>query len=316
MKSNHILRYLVAGFAIMAILGFALSFTVKEGSASVVTRFGSPVRVVTETGLHFKAPWPIDRATEIDMRRRVLSTPQTELLTRDKKNIVLMTSAAWRPADPLVFYRSVGTVDDADDKLTGLVTNADITVFGKYDLAALVSTDKTTLKVDAIEAEILRDINEISVDRYGIEVLSVGFRRVSLPEQNIKFVFDQMRAERRQHAATFRAEGKLEAARIRSEADLEAARIRANGEEEAARIRGEAEAEAARIYAAAHGKDPDFYKFMRSLESLDRIVGVNSTLTLRTDSEPFRLLKESTEIVPLKPITPPEMAISPKTKDF
>ena len=287
------LRYVAGAFVLTAILGFALSFSVREGRASVVTRFGSPVRVVTDAGLQLKAPWPVDRATEIDMRRRVLSTPQTELLTRDKKNIVLMTSAAWRPANPLTFYRAVGTVTDADDKLTGLVTNAQIAVFGKYDLAALVSTDASTLQIDAIEEEILGAVNQISVDKYGIEVISVGFRRVSLPEQNVRYVFDQMRAERRQHAATFRAEGKLEAARIRSEADLEAARIRANGEEEAARIRGEAEAEAARIYAAAHGKDPDFYKFLRSLESLDRVVGDNASVTLRTDAEPFRLLKES-----------------------
>ncbi|MEM9458149.1 MAG: protease modulator HflC [Myxococcota bacterium] len=302
--TQRALRYVAGGFATAAIVGFALSFTVKEGRAFVVTRFGSPVRVVADAGPHLKAPWPIDRVSEIDMRRRVLSTPQTELLTRDKKNIVLMTSAAWRPADPLAFYRSVGTVDDADDKLIGLVTNAEIAVFGKYDLAALVSTDETTLQVDAIEEEILGAVNEIATGKYGIEVISVGFRRVSLPEQNVPYVLEQMRAERRQHAAAFRAEGELEAARIRSEADLTAARIRATGEEHAARIRGEAEAEAARIYAASHGKDPEFYRFIRSLESLDRIVGDNANVTLRTDAAPLRLLKESVAVEPSAGVEP------------
>ena len=243
--------------------------------------------------MHFKLPWPIDQANSIDLRRRVLSTPKIELLTRDKKNIVLMTSAVWRPSDPLMFFKAVGTIDAADDKLRGLVTNAQIAAFGRHDLSALVSTDETTLKVATIEGEILEAVNQISQGEYGIEVLSIGFRRVSLPEENVRFVFEQMRAERQQHAAVFRAEGELQASKIRTEADLEAARIRAEGEEAAARILGTAEAEAAAIYAEAHGKDPDFYQFLRSLESLDRVIGEKANVTLRTDAEPFHLLKES-----------------------
>jgi membrane protease subunit HflC len=293
MTATKLLRYLTAFAALSLILGSAVTFTTKTSTATILTRFGSPKSTTTEAGLHLKLPWPIDRANAIDLRRRVLSTPQIELLTRDKKNILLMTSAVWRPSDPLLFFKAVGTPEDADDKLRGLVTNAEIAVFGRYDLDALVSTDETTLQVDTIEGEILEAVNAISQDKYGIEVLSVGFRRVSLPEENVRYVFEQMRAERRQYAAAFRAEGALQASKIRTEADLEAARIRADGEEEAARILGTAEAEAAAIYAEAHGKDPEFYQFLRSLESLDRVVGDNASVTLRTDAEPFRLLKES-----------------------
>jgi membrane protease subunit HflC len=114
---------------------------------------------------------------------------------------------------------------------------------------------------------------------------------VALPEENVRAVFDQMRAERRQFAAKFEAEGEREASAIRSEAELEAARIRARGAEEQARIRGKAAAEVARIYADANRINPELYRFTRSLESLDKLVTANTSLILRTDSEPFSLLQ-------------------------
>jgi membrane protease subunit HflC len=104
-------------------------------------------------------------------------------------------------------------------------------------------------------------------------------------------VFDQMRAERRQFAAKFDAEGEREASAIRSEADLEAARIRAKAAEEQARIRGKAAAEVAKTYGDAHRLDPELYRFTRSLESIDKLVTGNTSLILRTDSEPFSLLQ-------------------------
>ena len=121
----------------------------------------------------------------------------------------------------------------------------------------------------------------------------VALMRLSLPEQNISFVFDQMRAERRQYAARFTADGEKEASRIRAETSLEVARIEAGAIEEAARIRGEADAEAARIYAEAHSQDPELYRFTRGLESLGKVVGDETTLVLRTDAEPLSLLKSS-----------------------
>ncbi len=290
---NHTLRLLVAILTLMAIFSFSLAFIVKEGRAAVVTRFGDPIAIIENPGLHFKAPWPIDLASEVDLRNRILTTPKIELLTRDKKNIILMTSATWRPSDPLLFYRSVGTTQSADQKLSDLLANANIATFGKYDLSALVSTESSNLRVSEIESSTLSAVNNVARQRYGIEVLTVGFRRVSLPAQNTAFVLDQMRAERGRFAASFRAEGQLEASRIRNAADLEAAQILAEAEAEATRIRGEAEAEAARIYLAAHRKAPDFFRFQRSLESLERILGEDSSITLRTDAEPFSLLKSA-----------------------
>ena len=125
-----------------------------------------------------------------------------------------------------------------------------------------------------------------------MRIEEVGFERLSLPESNTRFVFEQMRAERRQYAARYRAEGEREAEAIRSSTMLEVATIRAEANEKAAKIRGEAEAEAARIYAEAHSADPSFYEFTRSLESMDKVMSKKSHVVLRTDSPPFQLLQE------------------------
>src|SRR5205823_7291491 len=126
---------------------------------------------------------------------------------------------------------------------------------------------------------------------YGVSIEQIRIERIALPEENVSAVFDQMRAERRQFAAKFQAEGELEASRIRSEADLEAARSLAKGAEETARIRGESAAKIAKTYADAHAVDPSLYRFTRSLDSIDKLVKSNTSLILRTDSEPFTLLE-------------------------
>ncbi|MGH7126742.1 MAG: SPFH domain-containing protein, partial [Stellaceae bacterium] len=170
-------------------------------------------------------------------------------------------------------------------------TNAAIGTLGEHDLSALVSTTPADLQVDAVETELREATAPLAAASYGITIEQVRLERLSLPEENVTAVFDQMRAERKQFAAKYRAEGEKDASRIRSEADLAAAEIRAKGAEEAARIRGQSAAEVAKTYADAHKTDPELYRFTRSLESIDKLSTSNSTILLRTDSEPFSLLE-------------------------
>jgi membrane protease subunit HflC len=225
------------------------------------------------------------------MRRRVYETGHTEMLTRDKKNIIVRTFVVWRIGDPLAFIQAVGVEGGAEAKLDGLLTNAAIGTLGGHDLSALVSTNPQDLQVDQIESEFLASTAPVALKSYGVAIEQIRLERISLPEVNVSAVFDQMRAERRQFADKFRAEGEREASRVRSEAELEAARIRAKGAEEEARVRGESAAKVARTYAEAHRIDPDLYRFTRSLDSLDKLVTGDTSLILRTDSEPFSLLQ-------------------------
>jgi membrane protease subunit HflC len=290
-RTQRWLRAIVGTLALGAIVFHATSVVVREGEVALVTRFGRPVASETEPGLHWKLPWPIDQVTTIDTRRRVYETGHTEMLTRDKKNIIARSFVVWRVGDPLVFHQAVGNTEQAQSKLEGLLTNAAIGTLGRHDLSALVSTTPSDLQVDQIEKELMASTTAPALASYGISIEQIRLERISLPEENIAAVLDQMRAERRQFAAKFQAEGDREASRIRSEATLEAAKIRATGEQEAARIRGETAAEIAKTYADAHKVDPELYKFTRSLESLDKLVTGSTSLILRTDSEPFSLLQ-------------------------
>jgi modulator of FtsH protease HflC len=290
-RTQRWLRAIVGTLALGAIVFHSTAVTVREGEVALVTRLGRPVASDTEPGLHWKLPWPIDEATTLDVRRRVYETGHTEMLTRDKKNIIAQAFVVWRIGDPLVFHQAVGNIQQAESKLDGLLTNAAISTLGGHDLSALVSTTPADLQVDQIEHELMASTTATALKNYGVTIEQIQLERISLPEENVTAVLAQMRAERRQFAAKFQAEGEQEASRIRSEATLEAAKIRATGEQEAARIRGESAAEIAKTYADAHKVDPELYKFTRSLESLDKLVTGSTSLILRTDSEPFSLLQ-------------------------
>jgi membrane protease subunit HflC len=291
MKVQRWLRGIVGTLALAAIVFQATAVVVGEGQAVMVTRFGRPLRAATQAGLHWKLPWPIDQASILDMRRRIYETGHTEMLTRDKKNIIARTFVVWRIGDPLAFTQAIGNQGGAEAKLDGLLTNAAIGTLGGHDLSALVSTNPSDLQVDQIESELLASAGPLALHSYGVAIEQIRLERIALPEENVTAVFEQMRAERRQFAAKYQAEGQQEASRIQSEAQLEAARISAKGAEEAARIRGESAAQVAKTYADAHRIDPDLYRFTRSLDSMDKLVTGNTSLILRTDSEPFSLLQ-------------------------
>jgi membrane protease subunit HflC len=291
LKTQRALRAVVGSLALAAIVFYASGLIVREGEAVLVTRFGRPLRVATSPGLHFKLPWPIDQTTLLDMRRRVYETGHTEMLTRDKKNIIARSFVVWQIGDPLAYIQAIGTEGNAEGKIDGLLTNAAIGTLGGHDLSALVSTNPHDLQVDQIESELLTSAAPAALRNYGVRIEQIRLERIALPEENVRAVFEQMRAERGQFAARFEAEGEKAASEIRAQAELEAARIRAKSAEEQARIRGQSAADVARTYADAHKGDPELYRFTRSLESLGKIVTGSTSLILRTDSEPFSLLQ-------------------------
>jgi membrane protease subunit HflC len=291
MKAQRWLRAAVGTLALAAILFSAMAVVVKEGQAVLITRFGRPLRAATSAGLHWKLPWPIDGTVSLDMRRRIYETGQAEMLTRDKKNIIARTFVVWRIGDALTFTQALGNEGSAEGKLDGMLTNAAIGTLGGHDLSALVSTTPSDLQMDQIESELLSSTAPLALRNYGVDIEQIRVERIALPEENVAAVFDQMRAERRQFAAKYEAEGLQEASKIRSQAELDAAQIRSKGTEMEARIRGESAAQVAKTYADAHRSDPELYRFTRSLDSLDKLVTGNTSLILRTDSEPFSLLQ-------------------------
>jgi membrane protease subunit HflC len=291
-----ILFNIIVGLTLVTLLvGYMCYLQVREGTATVVTRFGEPVRSITEPGPYFKFPWPIEEARTFDMRKQVFNTPYTATLTRDRRNVVLLTYVVWQIEDPKLFLQSVGDVASASTKLDGMVTAAKNTLMGRYDLSALVSTDSQKIRTPQIESEIVADVKDIASEKFGINIEQVGFKRIAYEEANVTAVLAQMKAEREAEAKQLRAEGDKESRRIRDEASVKSEEILREGRLGAGKIRGEAEREAAEIYAKAHRTDPDFYRYWRSLEALKKTLGQEATVVLRTDQGFFDLLTNSPE---------------------
>ena len=298
-RDVYIIRMVMVGIFLLTSIMYLFSVQVRQGENKIVLRMGEIRAVLEESGLHFRLPYPLEKTVMVDIRKQLFQTRHTEMLTKDKRNIILLSDAVWSVSDPTVFYQSVGVDSDgtsqvAQQRLDALITNAKISIVGRHPLSHLVSTNEDDLQIEVIERELLESCASKARETYGIEIHAIGLSRLSLPEQNVSAVFAQMRAERKQYAARYKAEGEKEAAQIRAQTDLEIAEIQASSQKEVAEIEGEARAQAAKIYAEAHAKNPKLYRFIRSLETLDESIGARSTMILRTDSAPFQLLVDPT----------------------
>lgn len=289
------LRLILAVLLLSLISYKAFVLPLPEGYSAVIAHLGKPTRIISEPGAHLKWPWPIDAFYLFDSRNRIYDTRFTQTLTRDKKAIILLTYIVWKIDQPLTFLQSVGTIRNAEEKIEGLVSSSKNNVLGNYDLANLVSTNPDQLKLDEIENKILEAVSQRAKESFGVEISRVGIKRLAYPENNVKAIFNQMRAERGQYAAKYRAEGRMEASIILSETDLEIAKINAEAVKNSAAIKGRADREAAEIYAEAHKKGREFYKFNRSLEVLEKMLNQNATFIIRSDQPPFDVLTEKSE---------------------
>lgn len=289
------LRLILAVLLLSLISYKAFVLPLPEGHTAVIAHLGKPTRIITNPGAHLKWPWPVDTFYIFDSRNRIYDTRFTQTLTRDKKAIILLTYIVWKIDQPLTFLQSVGTIRNAEEKIEGLVSSSKNNVLGNFDLANLVSTNPEQLKLDEIENKILEAVSQRAKESFGVEISRVGIKRLAYPENNVKAIFNQMRAERGQYAAKYRAEGRMEASIILSETDLEIARINAEAVKNSASIKGRADREAAEIYAEAHKKGREFYKFNRSLEVLEKMLNQNATFILRSDQPPFDVLTEKSE---------------------
>jgi membrane protease subunit HflC len=292
---GSLLRIGVAGFILLAAIAAACVVMVPAGEAGVITRFGNPVRVVTEPGLAWKLPAPFESTTLIDLRLRTTSTGLQDVGTRDSLRVLVQSYVAWQvPDDPQrvrQFLRSVrNQPDEAARQLRSFVSAALHITSSNFNLADLVNVDASKVRLDAFESELRNQIAPRMLQVYGIDIRQVGVERMTLPDETLAATVARMRAERETEAAKRTADGLLQAAAIRADADRDAREVVAQAREQAAHTEADAQQAAARIYARSYQADPGLYSTLRSLDSLTQILGRNSSLILRTDAAPFRVL--------------------------
>ena len=266
---------------VVIIVAYMSTFTVQQTEQTIVLRFGEPVEVVTDPGLHFKAPW--NSVINVDKRILDLENPSQEVIASDQKRLVVDAFARYRIKNALRFYQSIGTIQAANVQLTTLLNAALRRVLGEVTFITVVRDER-----EALMGRIREQLDK-EADGYGIQVVDVRIRRADLPEQNSQAVYDRMKTERQREAAEFRAQGGQKAQEIRSKADREVTVIVAEANSTAEQIRGAGDAERNRLFAEAYGKDADFFAFYRSMAAYENGLKSNDTrYLLRPDSEFFK----------------------------
>ena len=275
--------------ALLVWLLLASLFTVDVTEYGVVTRFGRLVRVVTEPGLHLKAPF--DRAIGLDRRWTYSRPAPAEYLTVDKRNVMIESVATWRIGDPERFLATLASRADADVRLADAMLGEIGAVVGTQPASALIAPDARPERFEAITAQIGERVASYARSALGIEVVAVRLLHLTLPEQNRTPVFERMKAERGKIAKEYRTAGELLSRKIVAETDHEKTRIEAEAYAKAQRLKAEGDAEAARIYAAAYSRNAAFYKFQRSLKAYEKFLDEKTTLFLPADAEVLRVLR-------------------------
>lgn len=307
------------GALVAVVLLLASAYTLDEAEQAIIVQFGAPVGdPITTPGLHFRTPF-VQEVRRFDKRLLSWDGDPNQIPTRGEQFISVDTTARWRIADPLQFLQRVqneakalGRLNDILDSvvrdfisasdLVDIVRSKDWAI-SEEDLERLQTAgeeDEKTLLQEVktgrreLEREILAKA-QLQMPEYGIELVDIRIKRIDYVQSVQQRVFERMIAERQRIAEQFRSEGQGRAAEIDGETQRLLAEVTSEARRQAEVIRGQADAEATRIYAETFGADPEFYAFFRTLESYRTTIGKQTTLMIGSDSDYFRLLRNSSE---------------------
>ena len=279
-------RFTIVIFVLALLFVLSSIITIDETEQIVILQFGKPVNTIKEPGLNFKLPAPLQVANSFEKRLLEYDVPPEEILSRDKKSLIIDNYVRWRIIDPLLFLQTVKAVPTAKTRLDDIVYSELRQELGTHDMVEIITENR-----ELIMDKVTKASNEETRD-FGIEVVDVRIRRVDLPRENEASIYARMEAERKRQANKFRSEGEEEAQKIRAATDRDKTVILADAYKQAQEIRGEGEARALDIYAASFSKDPDFYEFLRTLETYEKVIDKKTTLVLPGDSKLFKELTQ------------------------
>ena len=271
---------------ILAVVGFSSIFIVDETQQVVILQLGKPVKTVTEPGLNVKLPFPLQEKITFDDRLLEYDSPPEEILSKDKKSLIVDNYVRWKIVDPLQFLKTVQAIPTAKSRMDDIVYSELRRELGTHDMVEIITENR-----EEIMDIVTRQSNTATL-AYGISVVDVRIRRVDLPAENEESIYARMEAERKRQANKFRSEGEEEAQKIRAATDRDKTIILADAYKEAEKIRGEGDAKAVQVYARSYSADPKFYEFVRTLDTYKKVVDDKTTLVLPSGSKLFKLLMD------------------------
>ena len=271
---------------ILAVVGFSSIFIVDETQQVVILQLGKPVKTITEPGLNVKLPFPFQEKITFDDRLLEYDSPPEEILSKDKKSLIVDNYVRWKIVDPLQFLKTVQAIPTAKSRMDDIVYSELRRELGTHDMVEIITENREEI-MDIVTLQ-----SNTATLAYGISVVDVRIRRVDLPAENEESIYARMEAERKRQANKFRSEGEEEAQKIRAATDRDKTIILADAYKEAEKIRGEGDAKAVQIYARSYSADPKFYEFVRTLDTYKKVVDDKTTLVLPSGSKLFKLLMD------------------------
>jgi len=287
-------------------------YIVDETQQVVITQFGRPIgEPITTPGLKMKLPL-IQTANVFDKRFMEWDGDRNQVPTKDKRFIFVDAYGRWRITDPLRFFQRLRDERGAQSRLDDILDGETRNTIAKHNLIEVVRTSNRDFAVPedlidetpdeeleqvekgrhALEAQVLVNAQKRTAD-LGIEILDFRFKRINYVQEVQEKVFDRMISERKRIAERFRSEGAGEAARIKGERERELKQITSEAYRQAQVIQGKADAAAADIYAAAYNRDPEFYRFLKTMEVFKKTLDAETVLVLGTDGEFLRYIERS-----------------------
>lgn len=263
------------------IVALGSMFTVDERETAFVLQFGELQKVYSTPGLKIKIPF-MQEVVKYDKRLLNASLPAMEVTAGDQKRIVIDIFARYLISDPVLFFKTVRTNNDANSRLSTVIALSMRRIVGQVDLTKLLSQERSSIMTQ-IHKEVMA-----SAKGFGIDVKDVRIVRADLPKENSKVIFTRMESEREREAKLFIAEGDKAAKEIMSKADRDRTVILAEANKKARLLEGEGEATATKIYADAAGQDPAFYEFYRSLQAYEDALDENTTYVLSKENKFFK----------------------------
>lgn len=261
-------------------------FTVNMKQNAIVLQFQEYKETISKPGLYFKIPL-IQEVRFFTKMLLVLDAPPADIITRDKKTMVIDNFSMWRIKDPLLFLQTLQSERAGESRLDDIIKSELRVELGTHNLI-----DVVTITREEIMAKVTQEAN-IKAAEYGIEVLDVRIKRADLPEDNAQKVYNRMRSERERIAKKYRSEGAEEATKIRAGTDKEKVILIAQAYRTEQEIRGNGDARATKIYADAYNRDREFYAFMRSMQAYKNSLQTGTTVLLSEKSDFLKYLHKS-----------------------
>lgn len=279
-------RLLALILPVLGLVGLSSIFIVDETQQVVILQLGKPVRTITEPGFNAKLPFPFQERIVFDDRLLEYDSPPEEILSKDKKSLIVDNYVRWKIVDPLQFLKTVQAIPTAKSRMDDIVYSELRRELGTHDMVEIITQNREEIM------DVVTNASNEATLAYGISVIDVRIRRVDLPSENEESIYARMEAERKRQANKFRSEGSEEAQKIRAATDRDKTIILADAYKEAEKIRGEGDAKAVQVYARSYSSDPKFYEFVRTLDAYKKVVDDKTTLVLPSDSKLFKLLIE------------------------